>query len=45
MSDLVHISLIVNGENWRIKASQVAREALRYYLIDAPAAQAHASRR
>lgn len=36
-------ALVVNGETWHIKAAQVAREALRYRLIDAPAAQARAT--
>jgi len=29
-------ALVVNSPKWRIKASLVAREALHYYLIDAP---------
>jgi cell division protein FtsI/penicillin-binding protein 2 len=29
-------ALLVNSPKWRIKASYLAREALRYYLIDAP---------
>lgn len=29
-------ALVVNSPKWRIKAGLVAREALRYYLIDAP---------
>ncbi len=32
-------ALIVNSPKWRIKASFVAREALHYYLIDAPKQQ------
>lgn len=30
-------ALVVNTPNWRIKANFVAREALRYYLVEAPA--------
>ncbi|MET0341812.1 MAG: penicillin-binding transpeptidase domain-containing protein [Polyangiales bacterium] len=30
--------LVVNSPNWRIKASQVAAETLRHYLVDAPRA-------
>jgi cell division protein FtsI/penicillin-binding protein 2 len=29
-------ALVVNSPKWRIKASYVAREALRHYLVDAP---------
>jgi cell division protein FtsI/penicillin-binding protein 2 len=29
-------ALIVNSPKWRIKAAYLAREALRYYLIEAP---------
>lgn len=36
--------LIVNTPEWRIKASQVARDALRYYLVDRKTAQAKAER-
>jgi hypothetical protein len=29
-------ALLINSPKWRIKASYLAREALRYYLIDEP---------
>jgi cell division protein FtsI/penicillin-binding protein 2 len=29
-------ALVVNSPRWRIKASYVAREALRYYLVERP---------
>lgn len=38
-------ALIVNGPNWRIKASQVAREALHYHLVQEPASQERSARR
>jgi len=34
-------ALVVNSPKWRIKAGFVAREALHYYLIDAPKREAH----
>ncbi len=34
-------ALVVNSPKWRIKAGFVAREALHYYLIDAPKQQSH----
>ncbi|MBK8173611.1 MAG: penicillin-binding protein [Sandaracinaceae bacterium] len=38
-------ALIVNTPNWRIKANFLAREALRYYLVEAPATRARAAAR
>ena len=38
-------ALVVNGPNWRIKASQVAREALHYHLGPDAAVQARTTRR
>lgn len=35
-------SLIVNTPHWRIKAAYAAREALRYYLVEAPRERAEA---
>ncbi len=32
-------ALVVNTPRWRIKASYVARETLRYYLLEAPSAE------
>ena len=38
-------ALVVNTPMWRIKASFVAREALRYYLVQGPHERAEAQRR
>jgi hypothetical protein len=38
-------ALVVNTPMWRIKASFVAREALRYHLVQAPHERAEAERR
>ncbi|MFT5359297.1 MAG: peptidoglycan glycosyltransferase [Polyangiales bacterium] len=37
-------ALVVNTPRWRIKAAYVAREALRYHLIEAPRERAQAER-
>lgn len=36
--------LVVNSPNWRIKASQVAAETMRHYLVDMPKKAASAAR-
>ncbi|MCG8557301.1 MAG: penicillin-binding protein [Proteobacteria bacterium] len=36
-------ALVINEPRWRVKASYMAREALRYYLVHKPRAAAHAS--
>ena len=38
-------SLVVNTPMWRIKASFVAREALRYHFVQGPHERAEAQRR
>jgi cell division protein FtsI/penicillin-binding protein 2 len=38
-------ALVVNDPVWRVKASYMARETLRYYLVEAPRISARAERR
>ncbi|MCA9575501.1 MAG: penicillin-binding protein [Myxococcales bacterium] len=38
-------ALVVNDPAWRVKASYMAREALRYYLVEAPRVDARAEAR
>lgn len=37
-------ALVINSPEWRIKASYLAREALRYYLVERPRVEASAAR-